>query len=252
LVFVLQLLSNGWYFQNKMKTLSIIIPCYNEAATIAAVIKAVKKADSLGLKKEIIVVDDKSRDGSNKILKKLARRKEIVLIAHKRNEGKGKSVKDGILKSSGEIVLIQDADLEYDPADYPLLIKPIIDNRADVVYGSRFVGGSPHRVVYFWHFVMNRILTTFSNMLTNINLTDMETCYKAFRGDLARKVAAKLKSKRFGFEPEITAKIAKIKNARIYEVGVSYFGRTYKEGKHIKWIDGAKAVWEVIRFNLFE
>lgn len=235
-----------------MKTLSIIIPCYNEAATIAAVVKAVKKADSLGLKKEVIIVDDKSRDGSGKILEKLAQRKEVVLIAHRKNEGKGKSVKDGILKSTGDIVLIQDADLEYDPTDYPLLIKPIMDNKADVVYGSRFVGGSPHRVVYFWHFVMNKILTTFSNMLTNINLTDMETCYKAFRGDLVRKVAVKLKSKRFGFEPEITAKVAKIKNARIYEVGVSYFGRTYKEGKHIKWIDGIKAVWEVIKFNLFE
>jgi len=233
------------------KTLSIIIPCYNEAKTIQEIILKVLKADSLGLKKEIVIVDDGSIDKTREILSKYKEKKNFNIIFHKKNTGKGCALKTGLLESSGDIVLIQDADLEYDPQDYPNLLKPIINNKADVVYGSRFLGGRPHRVLYFWHSLMNRLLTTFSNMLSNINLTDMETCYKVMKGDLIRELAPKLESKKFGFEPEVTAKLAKIKEVRFYEVGISYYGRTYREGKHINWLDGIRAIWEIIRYNVF-
>jgi len=241
----------------KYKKLSIIIPVYNEEKFIDTVINKVLEANSLGLEKEIIIVDDGSFDQTkikieNKIKKLKKRQVKIKAIFKKKNEGKGAAVKDGILSSTGDIVLIQDADLEYNPSDYGILLEPFLKYQADVVYGSRFITHRPHRVLYFWHGVGNYFLTTFSNIFTNLNLTDMETGYKVFRGDLIRKIAKKLKSKRFGFEPEITAKIAKIKNIKIYEVGISYFGRTYKEGKKINWIDGIKTFFEIIRFNLFE
>ncbi len=238
---------------NPFKTLSIIIPVYNEKEFIEKTIERVFKADSLGLKKEIIVVDDASTDGTDKILKKLEKkykRKNFKVLYKKKNEGKGAALKEGFLASKGDIVLVQDADLEYNPDDYPILLEPFLKNQADVVYGSRFISDRPHRVLYFWHYVANLFLTLLSNAFTNLNLTDMETGYKVFRGDLIRKIAPKLESKRFGFEPEITARIAKIKGIKIYEVGISYWGRTYEEGKKIGWKDGVRAVWEILKYNL--
>lgn len=232
-------------------TLSIIVPCYNEAKTIQTIISKILKANSLSLKKEIIIVDDGSTDQTRTILKKYRSMKNFKIIFQKQNTGKGGALKTGILQSNGDIILIQDADLEYDPEEYPILLAPIINNEADVVYGSRFLGGRPHRVLYFWHSLINHWLTTFSNMLSGINLTDMETCYKVMRGDLLRKLAPKLESKKFGFEPEITARLAKIKEVRFYEVGISYYGRTYEEGKHINWLDGIRAIWEIIKYNVF-
>jgi len=233
------------------KKLSIVIPCYNESRTIEVLLSKVLKADTLGLTKEIIIVDDHSTDGCREILKKYQNQPGFIIYFQPKNQGKGSALKKGFQLSTGDIVLIQDADLEYDPNEYPLLLEPIISDRADVVYGSRFLGSKPHRVVYYWHSVMNNFLTTFSNMLTNINLTDMETCYKVFKGDIIRKLASNLDSQRFGFEPEITARLAKIKNIRFYEVGISYYGRTYEEGKHINYLDGLKAVWQIIKYNLF-
>ncbi len=238
---------------NPFKTLSIIIPVYNEKEFIEKTIERVFKADSLGLKKEIIVVDDASTDGTDKILKKLEKkykRKNFKVLYKKKNEGKGAALKEGFLASKGDIVLVQDADLEYNPDDYPILLEPFLKNQADVVYGSRFISDRPHRVLYFWHYVANLFLTLLSNAFTNLNLTDMETGYKVFKGDLIRKIAPKLESKRFGFEPEITARIAKIKGIKIYEVGISYWGRTYEEGKKIGWKDGVRAVWEILKYNL--
>jgi len=236
----------------KYKKLSVVIPCYNESKTIEELIGKVMSADSCDLEKEIIIVDDGSKDGTRDILNKFKSKKNFKIIFHKKNTGKGGALKTGFKVSTGDIVLIQDADLEYDPSEYPLLLQPILDNQADVVYGSRFLGGRPHRVVYYWHSVMNNFLTTFSNMLTNINLTDMETCYKVFKGDIIRKITPSLKSQRFGFEPEITARLSKVKDIRFYEVGISYYGRTYDEGKHINWIDGVKAIWEIIKYNVFQ
>ena len=236
---------------NDYKKLSIVIPCYNESKTIEELIAKVLTADSCGLKKEIIIVDDGSKDGTRDILEKYKKKKDFKIIFHKKNSGKGGALKTGFAQTTGDVVLIQDADLEYDPNEYPLLLEPIILDKADVVYGSRFLGGRPHRVVYYWHSVMNSFLTIFSNMMTNINLTDMETCYKVFKGDIIRKNAPNLKSQRFGFEPEITAKLSKVKDIRFYEVGVSYYGRTYDEGKHINWFDGIKAIWEIIKYNVF-
>ena len=237
-----------------LKTISIVIPVYNEEKFIKKTIEEVIKADSLGLKKEIVVVDDGSTDSTTLILKKIKNKSvknNLVLILKKKNEGKGAALKDGFKNTSGDIVLVQDADLEYNPNNYSNLLMPIISGQADVVYGSRLVTAAPHRVLYYWHYLANKFLTSFSNVLTNLNLTDMETGFKIFRGDIVRKIAPKLQSKRFGFEPEITARISKISEIKIYEVGISYSGRTYKEGKKITWKDGIKALFEIIKYNLF-
>ncbi len=234
------------------KKLSIVIPVYNEEKYINQILESVIKADALGLQKEIIIVNDGSSDATASKLKVELKNKNITLkIIHKeKNEGKGSVLKTGFLKSTGDIVLIQDADLEYSPSDYLILLEPFIKYNADVVYGSRFITQRPRRIFYFWHYVANVFLTTFSNMLTNLNITDMETGYKVFRGDLIRTIAKKLESKRFGFEPEITARISKINNLKLYEVGISYQGRTYTEGKKIGWKDGIRAFWEIIKFNI--
>jgi glycosyltransferase involved in cell wall biosynthesis len=240
----------------KYKTLSIIIPIYNEEKYIGKTINNVVGADSCGLNKEIIIVDDGSKDNSKfKIQKAKSQFKnqkdKIKILLKKNNEGKGAALKMGFLKSTGDIVLVQDSDLEYSPGDYPRLLEPFMKNEADVVYGSRFISDRPHRVLYFWHYVVNVLITSLPNMLTNLNLTDMETGFKVFKGNLIRKIAPKLKSQRFGFEPEVTARLAKIPRIKIFEVGISYSGRTYREGKKISWVDGVRAVGEIIRFNLF-
>ncbi|MCL4384707.1 MAG: glycosyltransferase family 2 protein [Cyanobacteria bacterium] len=233
------------------KKISIIIPIFNEEKYIKKTIGEVLKADTISLEKEIIIVDDGSTDKSKKILNGLKKENSLLIIDQEMNEGKGAALKRGIIKSTGDFVLIQDADLEYNPENYPALLAPLLKNDADVVYGSRFITEKPHRVLYFWHHLANVFVTTLSNIFTNLNLTDMETGYKVFRGDLIRKIAPSLQSKRFGFEPEITAKIAKIKGIKIFEVGISYWGRTYEEGKKIGWRDGFKAIWEILKFNLF-
>lgn len=238
------------------KKLSIVIPVYNEEKFIAEIISRVFQADSLNLTKEVIIVDDGSRDKTAKILRELSKKyhtkkKTLKIISQKKNQGKGAALKAGFLATTGDIVLVQDADLEYDPVDYPLLLEPFLKREADAVYGSRLISNRPHRVLYYWHYVVNVYLTALSNMLTNLNLTDMETGYKVFRGDLIRDIAPKLVSKKFGFEPEITARIARVPEIKIYEVSISYFGRTYAEGKKIRARDGAKALWEIFRFNLF-
>ena len=225
--------------------LSIVIPCYNERGTIEAVIDAVRAAP--GGEKEIIVVDDCSRDGSGELLEGPLRAKVDRVLRHPVNRGKGAALRTGIAHATGDIVIIQDADLEYDPQQYPVLIEPILQDKADVVYGSRFLGGGPHRVLYFWHRVGNGLLTLVSNMFTNLNLTDMETCYKVFRREIIQSV--RIEEDRFGFEPEITAKIAKLR-CRIFEVGISYYGRTYEEGKKIGWKDGVRALWCIVRYNV--
>jgi glycosyltransferase involved in cell wall biosynthesis len=238
-----------------MKTISIIIPVYNEEKFIQKTIEKVLTADTLRLEKEIIIIDDYSTDNTVLQVKKSIKSKGIYinirLIEKKQNEGKGSALKIGFLKSKGDIVLVQDADLEYSPDDYPILLEPFIKQNADVVYGSRFISNRPHRVLYFWHSVINNFLTMLSNVFTNLNLTDMETGFKVFRGALIRKIARQLESKQFGFEPEITARVAKIKTLKIYEVGISYQGRTYEEGKKIGWKDGARALWEIVKYNLF-
>lgn len=234
-----------------MKKISIVIPIYNEEKTLKAIIHEVEKADVFGLEKEIILVDDCSKDGSREILKKYKNKHKIVF--HKNNQGKGGALQTGFKKATGEIILIQDADLEYNPNEYINLLKPILDGKADVVYGSRFMGGEAHRVLYFWHYLGNKVLTTFSNMMTNLNLTDMETCYKVFRKEILDQIIPTLESKRFGFEPEITAKIAKLSKkdqCRIFEIGISYAGRTYAEGKKIGMKDGFEAVWCILKYNL--
>jgi glycosyltransferase involved in cell wall biosynthesis len=226
--------------------LSVVIPCYNELEYIEPVIERVR---AVGLASEIIVVDDGSTDGTRDILKRLEGENypNLTIIYHERNQGKGAALVTGFHAASGDVLLIQDADLEYDPRDYSKLLEPILDGRADVVYGSRFLGG-PQRVHYFWHYVANTMLTLMSNVLTNLKLTDMETCYKVFRREVLTGMT--LTSNRFGFEPEITAKIAKGK-WRVYEVPISYAGRTYEEGKKITWKDGVKALWQILRYNLF-
>ena len=227
--------------------LSVIIPCFNEEKTIIEIINIVKK--QISENDEIIVIDDYSSDNSRKLLQENLNGKVDRLILNEKNFGKGYSIRRGIEEASGEIVLIQDADLEYDPSDYNKLLKPITDGVADVVYGSRFVGSEEKRVIYFWHMIGNKLLTLLSNMLTNLNLTDMEVCYKAFRSDVIKNI--NLKENRFGFEPEITAKISK-KKLRIYEVGVKYFGRTYLDGKKITWRDGFSALRCIFYYNLFK
>lgn len=240
-----------------MKILSIVIPVYDEEKYIEKTLVEVSNSNSLNLQKEIIIIDDGSKDKTKNCLEtaieKLSlkhKNTSFKTLFKKTNEGKGAALRDGIQLSTGDIILIQDADLEYNPDDYPVLLEPFLKNDADVVYGSRFISNRPHRVLYFWHYQINLFLTLFSNFFTNLNLTDMETGYKAFKGEIIRRLAVKLESNRFGFEPEITAKVAKIKGLKIYEVGVSYSGRTYNEGKKIGWKDGVNAVWEIIKFNL--
>ncbi|MFI5227994.1 MAG: glycosyltransferase family 2 protein [Gemmatimonadales bacterium] len=227
--------------------LSVLIPVYNEHDTIDIIIDLVRGTPG---RKEIVCVDDASTDGTSDILEALLAQGKIDKLHRQEvNAGKGAAIRRALSMSSGDVVIVQDADLEYDPTDWPALFEPILDGRADACFGSRFLGG-PHRVLYYWHSVGNRLLTTYSNMLTNLNLTDMETCYKAMRGDLARSLVPKLTAHRFGFEPEITARLARA-DARIFEVPISYSGRTYAEGKKIGWKDGIAALWHITRFNLF-
>jgi len=226
--------------------LSVIVPCYNEGATIRQIVQALREGPVQPL--EIIVVDDGSTDGSREILRDELEPSGIRVALHARNQGKGAALRTGFLMATGTIAVVQDADLEYDPKDFPQLLQPILDGKADVVYGSRFMGGQAHRVVYFWHRVGNAFLTLLSNMFTNLNLTDMETCYKAFRLEIIQGIP--IEEDRFGFEPEITAKIAR-RGCRIYEVGISYSGRTYAEGKKIGWRDGLSALRCILKYNLF-
>lgn len=225
--------------------LSVIIPVFNERETVEEIIRRVQ-AVQVGLDKEIIIVDDASQDGTRQILENLEA-PNLKILYHSKNKGKGAALRTGFSHTKGDIILIQDADLEYNPQDYPKLLEPILDGRADVVYGSRFLG-SPHRVLLFWHYVGNKILTTLSNMISNLNLNDMETCYKVFKREVLERI--KLKSNRFGFEPEFTIKVAKLKY-RIYEVPISYSGRDYSEGKKIGWKDGIAAIFHIIRYKFF-
>jgi glycosyltransferase involved in cell wall biosynthesis len=225
---------------------SVVIPVYNERSTIEQIVTAVRAADVGDI--EIIVVDDASTDGTQQVLKEKISTLAHQIIYQPHNRGKGAALRAGFAAATGDIILVQDADLEYNPADYPTLLEPILSGKADAVYGSRFMGGRPHRVLYFWHMVGNRFLTLLSNMFTNLNLTDLETCYKAFRADVIKNLD--LRENRFGFEPEVTAKLAKTK-CRIYEVGISYNGRTYSEGKKVNWKDGFQAIYAILRYNLF-
>jgi glycosyltransferase involved in cell wall biosynthesis len=226
--------------------LSVVIPCFNEVATIERIIAAVRASPHPD--KEIIVVDDGSSDGTREKISGELRPLIDQLVMHEKNQGKGAALRSGIRAATGDIVIIQDADLEYDPNEYPNLIAPIAEDRADVVYGSRFMGAAPHRVLYFWHRLGNGFLTLLSNMFTNLNLTDMETCYKAFRRGVIQSI--EIEEDRFGFEPEITAKVSKL-GCRIYEVGISYYGRTYAEGKKIGYRDGFRAIYCIVKYNLF-
>lgn len=231
--------------------LSIIIPVYNEGNTVHLILDKIKNVIlDRDIQKEIIIVNDCSTDNtSEKIKEYISKNQElnILLFEHQKNKGKGAALHTGIAKATGEFTIIQDADLEYDPNEYQILLRPVLDGFADVVYGSRFMGGNAHRVLFFWHTIGNRFLTTLSNMMTNLNLTDMETCYKLFNTQMLQSLA--LKEKRFGFEPEVTAKISRIPKVRIYEVGISYYGRTYEEGKKINWKDGFRAIYCILRYG---
>ncbi len=226
--------------------LSVIIPCYNERATLTELIALVKKSPVRDM--EIILVDDCSTDGTTELIRNQIEKDVDRVIYHTKNMGKGAAIRSGLKYITGDAAIIQDADLEYDPMEYPKLLTPIMDGKADVVYGSRFLGGGPHRVHLFWHYVGNKFLTLLSNMFTNLNLTDMETCYKMMKAEVVRQIV--IEQNRFGMEPEITAKIARLK-CRIFEVGVSYYGRTYEEGKKINWKDGFKAVYCIFRYGIF-
>ncbi len=225
--------------------LSIVIPCYNECATIQQIVDAVKSSPVRD--KEIVIVDDCSTDGTQEILRTVIISQVDKILFHEVNQGKGAALRTGFKHVTGDVVIVQDADMEYDPQEYPMLMEPIEKGRADVVFGSRFIGAQPHRVVYFWHMMGNRFLTLLSNMFTNLNLTDMETCYKLFRREVIQSI--EIEESRFGFEPEITAKVAAM-GCRIYEVGISYYGRTYDEGKKIGWRDGVRAIYAIIKYNL--
>ena len=235
------------------KLLSIIVPCYNEEQFLNRVIDSIRAAELPdGISKEIIIVNDCSTDRSMELLEEHLERtgSEGICILHQAvNMGKGAAIHRGIREAKGEYLIVQDADLEYDPREYKDLLSPCLEGFADVVYGSRFMGSNPHRILFYWHSIGNRVLTRFSNMLTNLNLTDMETCYKLFRSDIIKSLD--LKEKRFGFEPEVTARISRIRGIRIYEVGISYYGRTYSEGKKINWKDGFRALWCILKYNLF-
>jgi glycosyltransferase involved in cell wall biosynthesis len=238
----------------KITKLSIIIPVYNEGSTILFIFDKVKGVNLInGIKKEVIIVNDCSTDDTEKVIENYIALNPILEIRyfkHEYNKGKGAALHTGIKNATGEFLIIQDADLEYDPREYNDLLNPVVNGFADVVYGSRFIGGNPHRILFYWHTIGNNLLTTFSNMFTNLNLTDMETCYKLFNTKIIQSIP--LKENRFGFEPEITAKIARIPNIRIYEVGISYYGRTYSEGKKIGWKDGLHAIYCIIKYNLFK
>ena len=229
-----------------LPTLSVVIPCFNEVDTIEVILEAVSA--SAIESQEIIVVDDFSTDGTREKLRDLSGVYGLDVVYHERNMGKGAALRAGFARAKGDIVIVQDADLEYDPREYPKLLAPILEGKADVVFGSRFAGGESHRVLYYWHYAANKMLTLASNMATNLNLTDMETCYKAFRREIIQRVD--IRENRFGFEPEVTAKLAR-SGCRIYEVGISYSGRTYAEGKKIGWKDGVRAMWCIVRYNLF-
>ncbi|MBI1221950.1 MAG: glycosyltransferase [Bacteroidetes bacterium] len=236
-----------------LKKLSIVIPAYNEGKTIHFILDKIKDVELIGdIEKELIIVNDCSKDNTVEAVENYMKTNPdlpISFYSHEVNKGKGAALHTGIEKATGDVVIIQDADLEYDPREYNDVLKPFREGVADVVYGSRFMGGNPHRILFFWHTLGNKFLTFLSNMFTNLNLSDMETCYKAFNRELIQGI--QLNEKRFGFEPEVTAKIARIDKIRIYEVGISYYGRTYEEGKKIGWRDGFRAIWCILKYNLF-